>query len=148
MKLRKFFIPFAVVASLTAVTLTACGRHHHDPEEKAEWIVHKVSKKLDLNDEQKVKLEAVKDEFMRHHDVHKAHKKEMYDKLIAEVVKPQIDQAVLLEMVDQHKTRVEEIAPGVIEKLAVFHASLNQEQKLELKEKLEKFKKRHVHDES
>lgn len=147
MNLRKIFIPFAIIASLGALVLTGCGRHHHDPEEKAEWVFHKISKKLDLTDEQKVKLDAVKAEIMQHHKNHRAEKKQMMNTLITEIQKPEIDQAVILDMVSKHKSHVDEVAPGVIAKFSEFHASLSTEQKQKLVKKIEKFKKYH-HDES
>lgn len=147
MKKRIFIIP-TVLVLLGTVALTACNRHHHDPEDKAEWMVHKISKKLDLDDNQKAKLEDVKVELMKHHKEHRDSKAEMMDKLILEVQKPQLDEALLMDMVNQHKTRIEQAAPGVIEKLVVFHASLNAEQKSEIVEKLQKFKKHHNKEES
>ena len=148
MKKRKFIIPAALVFIVGAVTLAGCNRHHHDPDDKAEWMVHKISKKLDLDDSQIAKLEDVKVEMMQHHKTHRDNKAEMMDKLILEVQKPKIDQAFLMEMVNQHTSRVEQVAPGVIEKLVVFHASLNSEQKEELVEKIQKFKKHHKKDDS
>lgn len=148
MKYRKLFISFAIIASLGALIMSGCSRHHHDPAEKAEWVVHKISKKMDLNDEQKIKLEAVKDELMKHHAEHRQQKRMMLDSLITEVQKPELNQTVLMDMVEHHKTMADKLAPGVIEKLAVFHASLDEEQKTELAEKLQKFKKHFNHDES
>jgi len=148
MKLRKLLIPFTIIASLTALVLSGCGRHHQDPEDKAEWIVHKVSKKLDLNEQQKVKLEAVKTEIMQNYKKHHQNKNQMMDTLLAEIQKPQIDPSVLMGMVNQHQSRVDEVAPGVINKLVEFHASLTEEQKQKLTKKLEKFRKHHQHDES
>jgi len=144
MKKRKLIIPtiVAVVVAATA-TLTGCNRHHQDPEDRAEWMVHKISSKLDLDDSQKAKLEDVKIELMKHHKEHRVSKAEMMDKLLLEVKKPTLDEDFLLEMVNQHKSRVEQAAPGVISKLVIFHASLNTDQKEELIEKLEKFKKHH-----
>ena len=148
MKIRNLFLSFAILASLGALLVSGCSRHHHDPAEKAEWVVHKISKKMDLNDEQKIKLAAVKDELMKHHSEHKQKKHEMLDSLIAEAQKPEMDQNVFLDMIEHHKTMADKVAPGVIEKLVIFHASLNDEQKSELVEKLEKFKKHINHEKS
>ncbi len=147
MKLRKLLIPFTIIASLGAVLMTGCHRHHHDPEERADWLVHKVSKKLDLSDEQKLKLVAVRTELMQHYDKHRQDKSQMMDVLLSEVKKPQMDENVLMEMVNQHKTRVDEVAPAVISKLIDFHRSLNDEQKQELVQKLQKVAKYRQHHE-
>jgi hypothetical protein len=53
-----------------------------------------------------------------------------------------------MDLVNQHTIRVEQAAPGVIEKLVIFHASLNAEQKEEMVEKLQKFKKHHHYKDS
>ena len=148
MKKRKFILPSVIALIIGIATLTACNRHHNNPEDRAEWMVHKISKKLDLDDSQKAKLEDVKVELMQHHKEHRANKAEMMDKLLLEVQKPKLDEAFLLDMVNQHKARVEQAAPGVIDKLVIFHASLNTEQKEELVEKLEKFKKHHKKDDN
>jgi len=148
MKKRLFVIPTVIAFVLGITALTACNKHHHDPEDKVEWMVHKISKKLDLDDGQKAKLEDVKVELMMHHNQHKTEKAESMERLIRELKKPEIDQALLLDFVNQHTTRVEQAAPAVIEKLAIFHASLTAEQKQELVEKLQKFKKRHHNQDS
>ncbi|MDH5548156.1 MAG: hypothetical protein OEZ43_21480 [Gammaproteobacteria bacterium] len=147
MKFRKLFIPFALLAGIGTLFLSGCTRHH-SPEDKADYIVHKISKKMDLNEDQRSKLEAVKDEIMQHHAEHKAYKQQMIDDLIAEIEKPELDQNVLLGMVNHHKMTVEKVSPGVIEKLAVFHASLNDEQKKHMVEKIKIFRKHFDHDES
>ncbi len=148
MKLRKLLIPFTIIASLTALVLSGCGRHHQDPEDKAEWIVHKVSKKLDLNEQQKVKLEAIKTEIMTNYKKHYHSKTQMMDTLLTEIPKSKINPSLLMDMLKQHQTRVDEVAPGVISKLVEFHASLTDEQKQKLTKKLEKFRKYHQHNES
>lgn len=143
MKLLKILIPFALIAGIGSIALTGCGRHHHDPQDKADYIVHKISKKMDLNDAQKAKLDEVKQEFLKYHKKHKGEKADMIDRLLTEIEKPEMDPSVLQAMVDEHKAKIDEMAPGIIAKLVEFHATLDNEQKHKLVEKLEKFKKHH-----
>ena len=148
MRKQKLWIPIILLVTISGMALTACGRHYHDPEDRADWVAHKISKKLDLTDEQKLKLEDVKNEFMLYHKEQRANRVAMIDKLIAEVKKPAVDQTVLLAMVNDYTSRVEQMAPNVIAKLALFHQSLTEKQKQELVEKLEDWKKHHQKEES
>jgi hypothetical protein len=45
-----------------ALTVSGCYRSH-TPAERADWMANKISKELTLDDQQKVKLDAVKQEY-------------------------------------------------------------------------------------
>jgi len=134
---------FAIIGIL-GFTLSACG-HNHNPEEKAEWMVHKITRKLDLNEDQQTKLQAVADEFIQHHRAQRQNKQQHMESLLAEIRKPEIDKAVLTQMFEQHQADIAQLAPRIIDKLAIFHASLDSEQKEKLAKKLEYFQKKHSH---
>lgn len=142
---KKWTIAGIIAVIASALVFSGCGRHHHDPEDKADYIVHKIGKKLDLDDTQKAKLETVKNEFLQQHKKHKADKKVMMEQMMQEVAKPAMDSSVLLGMINAHTTMVEEAAPSIVDKLVEFHASLNDEQRKKLTEHMAKFK-RHHHD--
>lgn len=147
MKKRIFVMPALIIVTLSSLVLGGCGRFSHDPEERADWMMHRMTKELKLDDNQQTKLAAVKDEFMAMHKKHEAVRERHMDTLIAEIQKPALDQSVLLGLVDEHKARLDEVAPTVIAKLAEFHASLNEEQKKKIVEHLQEFKgdKHHKH---
>ncbi|MFV1985451.1 MAG: hypothetical protein ACC657_18020, partial [Thiohalomonadales bacterium] len=67
MKNKKLIlIPLFFIVSLSAFSLTACNQSQ-SPEEKADWIVHKITKTIELNQDQVTKLEDVKNEMLRLH---------------------------------------------------------------------------------
>lgn len=146
--MKKYFrlAGIATFIGIVAFTLSACGHHRHDPEDKAEWIAKKITRKLDLDELQQQKLKAVTDEFVAHHKAHRSQKREHMDKLLSEIRKPELDKSVLNQVVNEHQARINEMAPSIIDKLAEFHASLNDEQKEKLAEKLEHFKNHHHDD--
>lgn len=141
------FFTIASVTAVLALTLAACGHHrHHDPEEKAEWISKKISRKLDLNEDQQAKLKELSDVLVDHHKQRKDKRKEHMNALMEQVTQPALDTAMIQGIFDEHHASMAELAPQVIGKLAIFHASLDDKQKQKLAKKLEKFKRYH-HDE-
>ncbi|MFV1985388.1 MAG: hypothetical protein ACC657_17705, partial [Thiohalomonadales bacterium] len=92
---------------------------------------------------QVTKLEDVKNEMLRLHKEHKAKKAAVMDNLIVEIQKPSLDRQFLLDLVEQHKTNIDQAAPIIIDKIIIFHESLTSEQKLKTVEILNKFKKHH-----
>ena len=143
--MKKFlrYTGIITIISVAAFSITACGHHRHNPEEKAEWIVKKVTHKLDLNEDQQTKLKAVSDEFVAHHREHKKTKNAHMETLLKEVRKPELDKEALNGMFEEHQKHMSNLAPKMFDKLAIFHASLDDEQKEELADKLEHFKKHH-----
>ena len=146
--MKKFLRYTGITTLLTIIvfSLSACGHHRHDPEDKAAWLVTKITRKLDLNEAQQAKLTAVSDEFIAHHQAQRDKKKEHMDLLMAEVRKPELDKSALNAMFEEHQDHMRELAPKIIDKLAIFHASLDDEQKEKLADKLEHFKKHHSQD--
>lgn len=146
--MKKFLRYTGITTLLTIIilSLSACGHHRHDPEDKAAWMVKKITRKLDLNEDQQAKLKAVSDEFVAHHLAQKDKKKEHMELLMAEVRKPELDKSVLNAMFEERHGHMRELAPKIIDKLAIFHVSLDDEQKEKLADKLEHFKKHHSRD--
>ncbi|WP_455204958.1 Spy/CpxP family protein refolding chaperone [Kaarinaea lacus] len=136
-----------LIGAVTAIGVTACGHRHHSPEQRAERMVDKISSKLDLNEEQQQKLRAVKEEFVTAMRQHHQEQQQLFDQLIADVQKPQLDKQLLVDMVEKRRQAFDDIAPKVIDKIVEFHASLNDEQKQKAAEHMqyfrEHFKKRH-----
>ena len=136
-----------LIGAVTAIGVTACGHRHHGPEQRAERMVNKISSKLDLNEEQQQKLRAVKAEFVTAMQQHHQDQQQLFDQLIADVQKPQLDKQLLVDMMEKRRQAFDDIAPKVIDKIVEFHASLNDEQKQKAAERMqyfrEHFKKRH-----
>jgi len=141
---KSLIVSASILAIIAAITLSACGPHrHHDPEKKAEWVVEEISDHLDLNENQVAKLNDVKTALLTHRKQFHANKTEIMDQMMIELQKPEMDATFLLSVIDQKQEMFNEMAPEVIDKLVVFHASLNDEQKQEIIEKMQKHHKYH-----
>lgn len=123
------------------LALSACHRHR-TPEERADWLASKIVKELDLDDQQKVKLEALKEEFLAARAEMRKEHEAMLDELLAQVQSEQLDQAKLLQLVERHQAAQNRLAPRVIAKMAELHASLSPKQKAEAAEHLKRFRER------
>ena len=115
---------------------------HKNPEQKAEKVVKRVSKKLELNDKQKEKLDKVKVKMLaimkdRHstkEDFHKDVKKLLTQDKVSEVE--------IKSLLDRKRNHIDQILPEVLPELIDFHASLEPTQKEKLAQFVEKFTKR------
>lgn len=123
------------------LAVSACGRHR-TPEERADWLASKIVKELDLNDQQKIKLEAVKKEFLTARAEMRKEHEAMLDELLAQIQSEQLDQAKLLQLVGRHQAAQSRLAPQVLAKVAELHASLSPNQKAEAAEHLKRFRER------
>jgi protein CpxP len=136
---------------LTSVTvlaggLAACGTrdHHHGPasaEKVAEWrgkAVDRVSGRLDLNGEQRQKLEVLADKLIAQRAAMVGQSGHPREAMRALVNGEKFDRARALNLLDE-KTRVLQMAtPEVINALADFYDSLNPTQQAEVREFLDK----------
>lgn len=131
-----FLIPTLLIMT---IALSACN-HPDSHEEKAEWIMHKITRSLELRKDQIAKLHDIKNEIMKHQKQHKIKKAEILKNIKTEITKPSIDRIFFLKLIEQHKTNIDTIAPSIIDKIIVFHESLTSEQKIKILEILKKFK--------
>lgn len=113
----------------------AYGAHKHwnmSPEDKAEFVTDRVSKKLDLDESQKQNLRILAEDMMgMMNEVRESRQVHMsqVQQLLAE---PVFNQASALEMIQDKTQKINENAPIAIASLALFLDSLNPEQKSEL----------------
>lgn len=127
-----------MVAVLAAMSLVGCRR---SPEEQAERIVKVLSRQLDLNDEQRAKLEAVKVEIQAARVEWKDNRADSLDTLIKQVKSKELDPTVLRSLVEQRRVEIDRLSPKVIAKVVEFHATLSDAQKEQVATKLAQFKK-------
>lgn len=123
------------------IALPACHRHR-TPTERADWMTGKIAKELNLNDEQKVKLNALKLELLAARTQVTSEREAVADELMTQVRADHLDEAKLLGIFEQHQALKARVAPGIIAKAATFHASLTPEQKAEAAEHLKHFRER------
>ena len=138
-----------LLGSLALITgLSGCNRghwgfhHHNDPVKKAEWIKEEIDDHLDLTDPQKQQLDQLADTLLTIHLERKESRKQHREQAKALIAAPTLDQTIVLGMVQEHTDYVDLKAPEVIAAIARFTDTLNQEQRNEILEKMDKWSKR------
>ncbi|HIQ07567.1 MAG TPA: hypothetical protein EYH35_03815 [Thiotrichaceae bacterium] len=101
-------------------------------EKKAEFIINRISSKLDLTAVQKENLVALKDTIKQQKAKHQdtQHPRAIIANLLSE---PTFDEVKALEIVEERLARAHSAAPTVIAALANFTNSLNDEQRSKIK---------------
>lgn len=116
---------------------------HHcfpsSPEDKAEMIVKKITSELELNEQQQVKLNEIKDEFLAKKNERQKDHKHMFDTILSEIKSEKIDQEKLKTLADSRLKTMKEMTPFVVSKLAEFHSILTPEQRVKLADKMQEF---------
>lgn len=142
MKNRTLIVTLALAVLVTgALSVSACHRHR-SPTERADRMVGKIAKELDLDDAQKAKLDAVKQELLTARAEMRKQHEAILDEVLAQIPADRLNQAKLLQFVEQHQALQTRLAPGVVTKVAEFHASLTPKQKAEAAEHLKHFRER------
>jgi len=124
-----------------ALSVSACNRHR-SATDRADWIAGKIAKELDLTDEQKAKLQAVKDEFLAARAAMRTEHDAIFSELLLQVQSDQLDQGKLLQLMERHQALQTRLAPKVLAKAAEFHAGLTSKQKAEAAEQLKRLHER------
>ena len=134
----------AIGGLVLAGALVGAGCHrHHTPAERADWMTSKIAKHLDLDDQQKAKLMAVRDEMVAARAESQPERKAIMEELIAQVQSDRLDQAKLARLFEQHQAGQTRLMQRVLPKLAEWHATLRPEQKAEAVEHLRKWMDRY-----
>jgi Spy/CpxP family protein refolding chaperone len=137
--LRTGLLIVTAAASLSA--LAGCGRHH-SPEQKAEWVVSKISKKLELTADQKTKLESVKQAYLDVWTAHKDDRAKRLDEVKQMILSDRLDAAKVKSLMGERRKIEDDNFDPVFAKLAEFHASLTPQQKGKIAAFLDKVAKR------
>ena len=131
-------ISLGTLGGLTSNAM-AFGGHGKDGTMRADFIVYRISSKLDLNDDQKTKLESLKTTIT---DLIQARKESNSRDKAKELLSASVlDQEKALALLGERQTKTLETAPSVIAVLATFTDSLTEEQRTKLLEAMEKFGK-------
>lgn len=126
---------------LAAGLISGCS--HSTPEEKAMHIVEEIQEELNLQENQVAKLNALKDHMLKLRKSHKETKEKTHKELRALLDQPVLDQSAVLAHITEKTTMVNQKAPKVVALLGDFYDSLNDSQRTEIREKVDKFSKRH-----
>ena len=134
----------AVAGSSGAVyAFSKGGDWHMTPEEKVEFVTERVTKKLELDSQQQQNFTTLAETVAQIMIDARAARQQQVEEITALLQEPNLNQARVLEIVQQKTQLVNEKAPLVVTSLAVFLDSLNAEQKQELQEMLEHHRHHH-----
>ena len=129
-------ISLGTLGGLTSYAM-AFGGHGKDRTMRADFIVYRISSKLDLNDDQKTKLESLKTTIT---DLIQARKESNSRDKAKELLSASVlDQEKALALFEERQTKILETVPSVITVLATFTDSLTEEQRATLLEIMDKF---------
>ena len=139
MKISKRTIIVITAGTLLIGGVTACKHKMHSAtaEERGEWVVEKVSKKLELNETQKIKLVNLKDELLAVRKTMRSDRDEKRAEVLAMMKQPTLDREKVNSMVQQKINVASTQAPVVIDAMADFYDSLDDAQRAELVEHIE-----------
>ena len=144
MKLRKRTIVIITAGTLLIGGVAACKMHSASAEERGEWVVEKVSKELELNDSQRIKLVEVKDQFIAVRKSMRSDREEARKEVLAMLKQPTMDREKVNALVNQKIAIVSEKSPSIIDAIGNFYDSLDDSQRAELSEFIEEKMERHA----
>ncbi|MDA8793895.1 Spy/CpxP family protein refolding chaperone [Bacteriovoracaceae bacterium] len=139
--MKKFLTTFFCLG-LVGIIFTGCKK---TPEEKADWIIKKVTRKLELNQVQKEKLEDLKVAVLQARERHSSDKQEMFTSVKRMVLAEEISEGEVRSLIDKRQNIIQEEFPQVFPLFQAFHASLNSEQKKRAVELMDKFHSKRCH---
>lgn len=141
MKRSTKIIAVTLLVAATSSAVFAYGRQgpwNMNEQEKAEFIIDRVSKKLDLNDVQTQSFGELTDTVLAIIVEGRANKEEHMQMVKDLLQEPVLDQAKVLQIVQQKTQMVNDKAPAVVASLAGFLDTLSPEQKNNMQEMLER----------
>jgi hypothetical protein len=146
MKKSTIIIAATVLTVSVTTGVLAYGAHSAwkmSPDEKAEYMNSKITEKLELNNTQQENLKTLSVTILEMmHEVRsdRTEHMEMVEQLLTE---PTLDQAKVLQMIQQKTQMINDKAPRIIASIAGFLDSLDSEQKKELREHMGEHMDRH-----
>ncbi|MCE3010611.1 MAG: periplasmic heavy metal sensor [Proteobacteria bacterium] len=130
------------LGTVAVVGFTGCKR---GIEGKADHIVSKISRELDLNDAQRSELEKIKQEAIT--DMRATHpaRKALATEVISQLQSDTINEGKIRDMMQSEDDKKKALREKYLTKVAAFAKTLNKEQKAELAKHLGKFS-RHMNE--
>jgi protein CpxP len=128
----------------SAILFAGCHRFHRfhckvSHEKIAQWMVKKVSRDLDLTDEQKKELNRIKDEILvKHLELKKEHQ-EILTAVLQQVKNDSVNEAVLNDLFAGKEPKIKEMRTFLIAKFAEFHRILTPSQRDKLAKHINEF---------
>lgn len=142
MKLTKRTIIYISGIALLTTSIVACNRG--TPEERGERIVEKVTEELELTAAQQAKLSEVKNEFLETRKTMQSNREQTKTDIQEMLKQPTLDRNKANSIVNQHIETIHSRSPVIIDAIGDFYDSLDDEQRVELREFIaDKMDKRH-----
>ena len=142
---KKIFFTFAGILAFVG-TVFAFSKHHHDAAEHADYIVHKMTKKLALQATQVEKLNTAKEVILQTHQTFNENKPNWHTDIKYLVSQDNLDRELIIKHINDKVLAVQTQAPIVVNAVADFYDSLDSEQQAKIRKKLEKhLKHKHSH---
>lgn len=115
-----------------------CMHHKMGPIKRSDFIMKRISKKLNLSESQKLKLIEIRNSVMSKHDSLCPEHGKMFESVLSEIEKETLDREKLNNMFQEKIEKVKQMHPVVLCELAELHAMLSPEQKRKLVELMRK----------
>jgi periplasmic protein CpxP/Spy len=144
--MSKKLIPIAVIAvlAITGALVFGCGPHRFfcaPPEKKAEYIVKKLTRDLDLTKDQVVKVNKIKEEILERTKVLRNDRDAVHRDVVAMVKSDKLERNTVNNFISKREDKILALKPFIVDKLVEFHDILTPQQRIKLAEKMEKFHK-------
>ena len=102
-------LTITLICVFISVALAFSGCRSHSPHSKAEFMVDYIAETLDLSDPQREQLDEIKDEFLAKAKEMHSEKETMHNELKAELLKDEIDQQRMKELISQRQKQWTEV---------------------------------------
>ncbi len=140
-KSSKIIIASVVILMISGSVLAFGAKHHFENmsmQEKADMFNYHISRKLDLNSEQEIKLESLTSRFAEIMQQVRQQREDRVSVIQQMLGEGPMDQSAVLQKITEKTDMVNQNAPEMVALIAQFVDSLDAEQKVELKEMIEK----------
>ncbi len=145
----KTFSKLAIVAMLIfgGIAFTACKHHPPSFDKIAEFVTKRLTKELDLNENQKTILEKLKNEVLAKRKELQVHGPGFMPKeMVEEIRKDKIDEAKAIKHFESESAKHVAFRSFILKKFTEFHASLTPEQRNKLADLIQKMQNKFHHD--
>ena len=141
---RKWFTGAAAVLVLVGVGAAVSGGHHHhrSAEARADWATKVVSRKLDLDAVQRDEFRKVADAMVTASAEDRTLAEQLVRDARALVGSAQIDASAVTALGDRLKAEFDQRIDTVLPAVIAFHASLNNDQRDKLTDRLDRVLRR------
>lgn len=141
MMIKKMHILLLLVAFVVSVGPTGCYRK--SPEQRAEGIVKAITDKLDLNESQKARLDAMRQEFLAKRPAMKKTREETFDRLITMMRASSLDKSSIASLAEQNKAQADDLIGFLFSKYSEFHAMLSPGQREKAAQEMERWREKY-----